>query len=82
MNPSSNKILVDVACGTGDIGKLFLDITNKDNEVICVDPNKRMIGKGKTKLTNYKNIKWIVNSAENLSLKKIILVIIIQLALD
>ena len=69
MNPSSNKILVDVACGTGDIGKLFLDITNKDNEVICVDPNKRMIEKGKSNLTNYKNIKWIVNSAENLSLK-------------
>ena len=69
MNPASNKTLVDVACGTGDIGKLFLDITNKDNEVFCVDPNKRMIEKGKAKLTNYKNIKWIINSAENLSLK-------------
>ena len=33
MNPSSNKILVDVACGTGDIGKLFLDIANKDNKI-------------------------------------------------
>ena len=69
MNPSSNKILVDVACGTGDIGKLFLDSTNKENKIFCVDPNNRMIEKGKTKLINYKNIKWIVNSAENLSLK-------------
>ena len=25
MNPSLNKKLIDVACGTGDIGKLFLD---------------------------------------------------------
>ena len=25
MNPSFNKKLVDVACGTGDLGKLFLD---------------------------------------------------------
>ena len=29
MGPSVNKKLVDVACGTGDIGKLFLDKTNK-----------------------------------------------------
>ncbi len=69
MNPSSNKVLVDVACGTGDIGKLFLDFTNKDNEIFCIDPNKSMIKKGKDKLKNYKNIKWIVNFAEKLSLK-------------
>ena len=25
MNPNFNKTLIDVACGTGDIGKLFLD---------------------------------------------------------
>ena len=70
MNPSSGKILIDVACGTGDIGKLFLDFTNKDNEIYCIDPNKSMIEKGKHKLKNYKNIKWIVNSAEKLSLKE------------
>jgi len=70
MNPSSNKILVDVACGTGDIGKLFLDFTNKDNEIFCIDPNKNMIEKGRNKLKYYKNIKWIVNSAEKLSLKE------------
>ena len=51
MNPSNDKILVDVACGTGDLGKLFLDLTSKDNKIFCVDPNKGMIGKGKTKLT-------------------------------
>ena len=27
MGPSKNKSLVDVACGTGDIGKLYLDNT-------------------------------------------------------
>ena len=27
MNPSFNKTLIDVACGTGDLGKLFLDLT-------------------------------------------------------
>ena len=70
MNPSSNKILADVACGTGDIGKLYLDFTNKENEIFCIDPNKSMIEKAKNKLKNYKNIKWILNSAENLSLKE------------
>ena len=29
MNPSNNKTLIDVACGTGDLGKLFLDATVK-----------------------------------------------------
>ncbi len=70
MNPTSNKILVDVACGTGDIGKLFLEITNKKNKIFCIDPNISMIEKGKYKLKNYKNVKWIVNSAEKLSIKE------------
>ena len=70
MNPSSNKILADVACGTGDIGKLYLDFTNKDNEIFCIDPNRSMIEKGRNKLKKYKSIKWMVNSAEKLSLKE------------
>ena len=63
MNPSKNKTLIDVACGTGDIGKLFLETTN-NNKIICVDPNKGMINKGKIKLNNYKNIDLIIAPAE------------------
>jgi len=70
MNPSSGKKLVDVACGTGDLCKLFLDLTNNNGKIYCIDPNKGMINKGKEKLKNYKNIKWIVGSAENLPLKE------------
>tara|TARA_B100000029_G_scaffold146574_1_gene141886 strand:+ start:181 stop:885 length:705 start_codon:yes stop_codon:yes gene_type:complete len=66
MNPTSNKKLIDVACGTGDIGKLYLDYTDTNSKITCVDPNEGMIVKGKEKLKNYKNIKWIVASAENL----------------
>ncbi|MBA1340184.1 MAG: demethylmenaquinone methyltransferase / 2-methoxy-6-polyprenyl-1,4-benzoquinol methylase [Pelagibacterales bacterium] len=69
MNPSKDKKLVDVACGTGDLGKLFLDSTNKSGEIFCIDPNKSMISIGKTKLNSHKNINWIVASAENLPLK-------------
>jgi demethylmenaquinone methyltransferase/2-methoxy-6-polyprenyl-1,4-benzoquinol methylase len=68
MNPSSNKKLIDVACGTGDIGKLFLDNTSKDAEITCVDPNKGMISKGKHKLSKYNNIEWVVAAAERLPL--------------
>ena len=69
MNPTSNSKLVDVACGTGDIAKLFLNNFSKENSVTCVDPNKNMIKKGKQKLKNFKNIDWIIASAEKLPLK-------------
>ncbi len=68
MNPSLNRKLIDVACGTGDIGKLFLDNTNKNAEITCVDPNIGMIKIGKKKLSNYENIKWVISSAEKLPL--------------
>ena len=66
MNPSLDKKLIDVACGTGDIGKLFLDNTNKNNKITCVDPNEGMINQGKQKLSTYKNIEWVISSAEKL----------------
>ena len=69
MKPSPNRKLIDVACGTGDIGKLFLNNTNQMSEVTCVDPNKGMISQGKKKLSKYKNIKWINTAAEKLPLK-------------
>ena len=70
MSPSRNQNLIDVACGTGDIGKLFLDNTDNINNITCVDPNKGMIKKGKAKLINYKNINWIISKAEKLPLKE------------
>ena len=56
MNPLRGKKLIDVACGTGDLGKLYLDSTNKNEKILCVDSNKRMINKGRKKLKGYKNI--------------------------
>ena len=69
MNPSIKSTLIDVACGTGDIGKLFLDNTQKYLPITCVDPNKKMITKGKEKLNNYKNINWVKAPAENLPIR-------------
>ena len=66
MNPSSKDKLIDVACGTGDIAKLFLKHINRLSEITCVDPNKGMISKGKEKLKEYKNLNWIIAHAEKL----------------
>ena len=66
MNPSSNQKLIDVACGTGDIAKLFLNHVNKSSEITCVDPNLGMIKKGKEKLNKFKNLNWIIAPAEKL----------------
>ena len=68
MNPSSNQNLIDVACGTGDIAKLFVKHVNKLSRIACVDPNKGMISKGKEKLSNFKNINWIISTAEKIPL--------------
>ena len=68
MNPSSNQSLIDVACGTGDIAKLFLKNVDKPNQVTCVDPNNAMISKGKEKLSKFKNINWIISPAEKIPL--------------
>ena len=70
MNPNENQKLIDVACGTGDIAKLFLDYFQNDRNVVCVDPNKSMVKKGREKLSNYKNLDWIIAPAEKLPISR------------
>ena len=62
MNPSNKKRLIDVACGTGDVAKLYLEATDNISTILCVDPNINMIKECK------KNIKWKVCSAERLKI--------------
>tara|TARA_Y100001970_G_scaffold274321_1_gene373882 strand:- start:1281 stop:1985 length:705 start_codon:yes stop_codon:yes gene_type:complete len=69
MKPQKGKKMIDVASGTGDIAKLYLDFTDMNETVLCVDPNKGMIENGKKKLEKYKNIKWMLGSAEKLPVK-------------
>mgnify|MGYP001180362400 CR=1 FL=1 len=65
-NPSSNKKLIDVASGTGDIARLFSD---KLSEITCVEPNIKMLSEGKNKLRDINSIKWINAAAENIPVK-------------
>ena len=66
MNPLASQKLIDVACGTGDIAKLYLKCVNDNAEITLVDPNKGMITKGKEKLSKYRNLNWIISDAERL----------------
>jgi len=68
INPSSNDTLVDVACGTGDVAKLFSNVNQNKSKILCVDFNRKMLSEGKKRLRNYKNIKWKLANAENLNL--------------
>tara|TARA_B100000700_G_scaffold331127_1_gene461610 strand:- start:3220 stop:3924 length:705 start_codon:yes stop_codon:yes gene_type:complete len=67
LNPSENTKLIDVACGTGDIGKLFLKATNNNSEILCVDPNKKMINEAKKKFQSLNNVKLNTSPAEKLN---------------
>ena len=66
MYPLHGAKLIDVATGTGDIAKLFLDRTKNSGQVTCVEPNLEMLSLGKRKLYNYKTIKWINSQAEEI----------------
>ena len=69
LNPQKNTKLIDVASGTGDIAKLYLNKINYEGNVCCVDENKRMLDLNKKKLKKNANVKWFNNNAEKLPFK-------------
>jgi len=69
LNPQKDTKLVDVASGTGDIAKLFLDKINNEGEVYCVDENNEMLNLNRKKNHKKSNIKWFCNNAEKLPFK-------------
>jgi len=69
LNPQKNTTLIDVASGTGDIAKLYLEKINYKGNVCCVDENKGMLNLNKIKFKRNANVKWFCNSAEKLPFK-------------
>ena len=69
LNPTSEKKLIDVGCGTGDIADLYIKSTNNNTRILCIDPNKKMIDEGKKKLKKYENIIWKIGYAEDLKVE-------------
>ena len=69
LNPQKNTTLIDVASGTGDIAKLYLNKINYKGNVCCVDENKAMLDLNKKKLKVDANVQWFCSSAEKLPFK-------------
>ena len=69
MNPQPNTKLIDVASGTGDIAKLFLERIDETGNVTCVEPNVEMLKQGEKKLKKLGEINWINARAEKIPLK-------------
>ena len=69
LNPQKNTTLVDVASGTGDIAKLYLNKINYKGHVCCVDESKEMLNINREKLKGNINVKWFCSSAEKLPFK-------------
>ena len=70
LNPQKNTTLIDVASGTGDIAKLYLEKINYKGCVYCVDENKGMLDLNKKKLRSNSRVKWVCGNAEKLPFKK------------
>jgi len=69
LNPDINTKLIDVASGTGDIAKLFLEKIHYNGLVYCVDENKGMLDLNKAKFEGTTNVKWYCSNAEKLPFK-------------
>ena len=69
LNPQENTKLIDVASGTGDIAKLYLEYINYKGKVYCVDENKGMLEINKKKLKNQNSVKCYFNNAVKLHFK-------------
>ena len=69
MNPQPNTRLIDVASGTGDIAKLFLEKIDEIGHVTCVEPNVEMLKQGEKKLKKLGEINWINARAEKIPSK-------------
>jgi len=67
--PSKNTKLIDVASGTGDIAKLFLEKIGYSGSVCCVDENNGMLNISKKKFKQINNVQWYCGKAEKLPFK-------------
>ena len=69
LNPQINTKLIDVASGTGDIAKLYLEKVNYKSDVCCIDENQGMLDISKKRFDKVKNVEWFCNKADKLPFK-------------
>ena len=66
LSPQKNTKLIDVASGTGDIAKLYLENISFKGQAFCLDKNSNMLRHGKKNLNNLRNINWKTGRAEKI----------------
>ena len=69
LQPKINSKLIDMAAGTGDITKAYLERINFEGHSLMVDQNSEMLNTGKKKLNRYKNIDYLCAKAEDIPIK-------------
>lgn len=62
----TNAVIADIGAGTGILSEEFL---KRGSNVICVEPNKKILEQAKGKLQHYKNVSFINETAESTNIK-------------
>jgi demethylmenaquinone methyltransferase / 2-methoxy-6-polyprenyl-1,4-benzoquinol methylase len=71
LKPRPGEILLDLAGGTGDIARRFLDRAGQTGQVIVCDINAAMVSAGRDRALDdglFNGITWLVSDAEDLPL--------------
>ena len=69
LHPSANKVLLDVAGGTGDIAFRYRQRAGSKAKITVCDINREMLNVGKDRAINrgyLKGFEWVVGNAESL----------------
>ena len=64
LQPKLNSKLIDMAAGTGDLTKIYIERTKFTGHAMLVDQNVEMLNESKKKVGHYKNINFLCASAE------------------
>jgi demethylmenaquinone methyltransferase/2-methoxy-6-polyprenyl-1,4-benzoquinol methylase len=64
LQPKLNSKLIDMAAGTGDVTKIFIERIRFTGHATLVDQNTEMLNESKKKVGHYKNINFLCASAE------------------
>ncbi len=64
LQPKLNSKLIDMAAGTGDITKIYIERTKFTGHATLADQNVEMLNESKKKVGHYKNINFLCASAE------------------
>ncbi|CAO6132621.1 UbiE Methylase involved in ubiquinone/menaquinone biosynthesis [Candidatus Pelagibacterales bacterium] len=69
LQPKLNSKLIDMAAGTGDVSRIYIERTKFTGQATLVDQNPEMLNEGKKKIGHHKNINFLCASAEQVPLK-------------